>query len=78
LSQRVGKGLGVGRGQVTNAFRREAGLSPDLVEEHLNDIAESPMPFGVRLVCHLADVVGMARIFNESPMPFGVRLVCHG
>ncbi len=61
---------------VTNAFRREAGLS--LQYDFKNQLVKlpSPMPFGVRLVCH-ADTILAREILFKSPMPFGVRLVCH-
>ncbi len=41
------------RHRVTNAFRREAGLSQFTMGHGINAKRDlSPMPFGVRLVCH--------------------------
>ncbi len=62
---------------VTNAFRREAGLSPlNGLDKQAADELLSPMPFGVRLVCHVFNRAHWFVTFS-SPMPFGVRLVCH-
>ena len=50
--------------EVTNAFRREAGLSRADLASTRSQNTLSPMPFGVRLVCHSA-----CRLGNRHSIP---------